>query len=352
MRIGLVGYGFGGRIFHMPYIQAATEWELVGVVTRSPERQAEVEQDAPGVPTFDTLDDLIDAGVDAVTITTPPSTRRELVLRALERGVHVVADKPFAPNLEVAVELAAAAKNAGKVLTVFQNRRWDTDFVTLRNVIDEGKLGTPWRSNFVLDQDSPGTLEAGPGDGLLRDLGAHVVDQVIQLFGPVKRVDAHLDWIDIEKSPRDRDTDSTDTSQVDIGFSLGLHHESGVYSAVSSSKLAYRAERGMIVYGSLGSYTSRMNDVQVDQALAGERPATANEWGVADRSVWGTLSTADGQTLVPSAASDYTDYYRAFHATIADGAPLKVTLDEALHTIAVLDAARQSDAEGRAVTLD
>ncbi|QZY50791.1 Gfo/Idh/MocA family protein [Leucobacter tenebrionis] len=339
MRIGLVGYGAGGRLFHLPYIQAATEWEIVGVVTRSPERRAALAAEAPELPTFDSLDELIDTGLDAVVITTPPSTRRELVLRALERGVHVVADKPFAPDQQVARELAEAAETAGKILTVFQNRRWDTDLITLRNVLETGELGTPWRANFVLDQNDPGTLEAGPGDGLLRDLGAHVVDQVIQLFGPVARVDGHLDWLD------------ADAGRIDVGFALGLHHESGVYSAVSASKLGHRAERGMIVYGSEGSYASRMHDVQFDQLLAGERPATAEQWGVEKEERWGVLSTASGQRRVPSAAGDYSDFYRELHAAIADGAPLPVKLDEALHTIAVLDAARESDARGRSIDL-
>lgn len=349
MRIGLVGYGVGGQWFHLPYIQAAKEWEIAGVVTRNAERRAVLAEEAPGVPTFDSLDALIDSGVDAVAITTPPETRRELVLRALERGVHVVADKPFAPDAEAARELVEAAERAGRILTVFQNRRFDTDLVTLKGVLASGELGEIWRSDFVLDQDDPGTLEVGPAHGLLRDLGAHVVDQVIHLFGPVARVDAHLDWVPVGDD------------RVDVGFALGLHHASGVYSAVSSSKLGRRSERGMIVYGSEGSYASRMHDVQFDQILAGLRPATApaGVWGVEDPERWGVLSTAAGSRAVPSAKGDYTEYYRRFHAAVAavtSGTPIgeaepPVKPAEALHTLAVLDAARRSDAEGRCVEL-
>lgn len=321
-------------------MQAATEWDIVGVVTRSDARREELKRDAPELPAFDSLDDIIDAGADAVVISTPPSTRRELVLRALERGVHVVADKPFAPNLAGARELAKAADAAGRTLTVYQNRRWDTDFVTLRSVLDSGDIGTPQRANFVLDQDEPGTLEAGPGDGLLRDLGAHIVDQVIQLFGRVSRVDGHLDLLELE------------AGSVDVGFALGLHHESGVYSAVSASKLGYRAERGMLVYGSRGSYTSRMLDVQIDQLLSGERPSTAASWGVEAEPRWGVVSTESGERRIPSATGDYSEFYRQLHAALVDGSPPPVTLDEALHTIAVLDAARESHAEGRSIALN
>lgn len=141
MRLGVVGYGVGGRYFHVPFVQAAEGVELAGIVTRSPERAAQVEVDAPGTPVYGSLGELLDAGVDAVTITTPPGTRRELVLEALSRGVHVVADKPFAPDPQGGLDLVRAAEDAGQLLSVFQNRRWDADIRTLRSVIDSGKLG-------------------------------------------------------------------------------------------------------------------------------------------------------------------------------------------------------------------
>lgn len=339
MRIGLVGYGVGGHLFHLPYIQAAKEWEIVGVVTRNPARREVLAGEAPGVPAFDSMDDLIDAGVDAVTITTPPQTRRELVLHALERGVNVVADKPFAPNLAGAKELAEAAAVAGKVLCVFQNRRYDTDLITLQGVLASGDLGAPWRSRIVFDLDEPGGLEVGPEHGLLRDLGAHVVDQAIRLFGPVARVDGHLDWVD------------TPDGRVDVGFSLGLHHASGVFSDVSASKLCRRTAKEFTVYGAKGYYESHMSDRQTDQLTSGLRPATAPKgvWGVEEPDRWGTLVTADGAHRVPSAAGEYADFYRQFHAAVADGAQPPVLLSEVLHTIAVLDAARLSDAQGRSV---
>jgi predicted dehydrogenase len=338
MRIGLVGYGHGGRNFHMPYIQAATEWDIVGVVTNSSERRAKLQEDAPGTPAFDSLDALIDADVDLVVVSTPPATRRELVLRALSRGVNVVADKPFGPDLEGAKELVAAAESAHRVLTVFQNRRFDSDFLTLRRVVNTGQIGTPWRADLVLDQADPGTLEAGPGDGLLRDLGAHTVDQAIQVMGRVARVDAHLDWFTFD-----------DNKTVDVGFALGLHHENGTYSAVSASKLGYRDERRMVIYGSEGSYSSNMHDVQVDQFAAGLHPSTCDIWGVEDESRWGTLATANGVSTIKPVAGNYSDYYRNLHAALLNGTQPEVSLDQALHTIAVLDAARESDRVGRTV---
>ena len=334
MRIGLVGFGVGGRVFHLPYIQAAREWDLVGVVARSPQRVAEVAEALPGTPVFDSLDALIDAGVDAVTITTPPETRRELVLRALERGVHVVADKPFAPDAATARELIAAARRADRTLTVFHNRRWDTDLVTLRGVLDSGRLGRVWRADFALDQDDRAVLEQGPEGGLLRDLGAHVVDQLTQLFGPVGQVDAHLDWI------------GSGDARVDVGFVLGLHHTSGVFSTVSASKAARREDRRMIVIGQEGSYESHMRDVQVAQLADGWHPASAADWGIEREERWGVLSVGNGPEAVPSLRGDASEFYRDVHAAIAEGREPAVRLSEALHTVEVLDAARESAVDG------
>lgn len=343
MRIGLVGFGAGGRLFHLPYIQAASDWTLVGVVTRSPKRRAELAREAPGVEAFDSLDALIDSGVDAVVITTPPATRRELVLRALERGVHVVADKPFAPDAETARELITAAETAGLTLTVFHNRRWDTDLVTLRSVLDSGRLGPVWRADFALDQDDRSVLDQRPDEGLLRDLGAHVVDQLTQLFGPVTRVDAHLDWAGASEGEGATAIDN----RVDVGFALGLHHTSGVYSSVSSSKGARREDRRMVVFGHEGHYESHMSDVQTEQLLAGLRPATDPEvWGIEQSERWGTLTVGEGRIRIPSLRGDYSEFYRDLHRAIAAGSPPTVKLSEALHNVAILDAARESAVRG------
>lgn len=161
MKLGLVGYGAGGRLFHAPYIAAVDEIELAGVVTRSPQRRAEVGADHPDVAVFDSLGDLLDTGVDAVAITTPPETRRALVLEAISRGVHVIADKPFAPDAAGGRELAAAAAKAGVLLSVFHNRRFDTDITTIGGVLP--RLGEIWRVESRFDLDEPGQSRRGPG---------------------------------------------------------------------------------------------------------------------------------------------------------------------------------------------
>ena len=340
MRIGLVGYGVGGRYFHAPFIQAADGCELVGVVARSAQRVAEVEHDLPGVPVFASLGALLDSGADAVTISTPPQTRRELVLEAIGRGVNVVADKPFAPTAAAGRDLVDAADKAGVLLSVFHNRRWDTDITTLRGVLDSGLLGDIWRLDSRFDLDQPELLEAGPDGGLLRDLGSHVVDQALWLLGPARRVSANLDWVELPEG------------RTDAGFVITITHASGAHSHVSSSKLNRLESRELRLFGSLGSYVSSQSDVQAQAIFAGARPLDdLPSWGYEVPERWGTISTADGVRRVPSAQGSYADYYTAFAAAVAGAGPQPVPAAEAVATLAVLDAARISAAEGITVAI-
>jgi predicted dehydrogenase len=340
MRIGLVGYGVGGRYFHAPFIQAAEGCELAGVVARAPQRVAEVHEDLPGVPVYASLGDLLDAGVDAVTISTPPQTRRELVLEAVGRGVNVIADKPFAPSAAAGQDLVEVAAAAGVLLSVFHNRRWDTDVTTLRGVLDDGLLGDVWRLDSRFDLDEAQSLEPGPDGGLLRDLGSHLVDQALWLLGPAHLVSASLDWVDLPEG------------RTDAGFVINVSHVSGAHSHVSSSKVNRLESRELRVLGSLGSYVSTQTDVQAQAIFAGLRPVDdPRGWGYELPERWGTLSTARGVQRVPSAQGSYADYYSRFAAAVAGTGPQPVPAAEAVGTLAVLDAARISAAEGTTVRL-
>jgi predicted dehydrogenase len=339
MRIGLVGYGVGGRYFHAPFIVAAADCELVGVVARSAQRVADVRSDLPNVPIFGSLSELLDAGVDAVAVSTPPQTRRELVLEAVGRGVNVIADKPFAPTAAAGRELVEAARKRGVLLSVFHNRRWDTDITTLRSVLDSGALGDIWRFDSRFDLDEAQTLEAGPDGGLLRDLGSHLVDQAIWLLGPATRVLAHLDWLDLPEG------------RTDAGFVLTISHASGAHSHVSASKVNRTVSRELRLFGALGSYVSSQSDVQAQAIFAGLRPVDDPAgWGYEVEERWGTLATAEGARQVPSSQGSYADYYARFAAAYAGEGPQPVPAAEAVETLAVLDAAKLSAEKG--VTFD
>lgn len=341
MRLGLVGYGNGGRHFHAPYIVSVPGLELAAVVARSAERRVLAQGDYPGVLVFDSLTALLAAGVvDAVTITTPPVTRRELVLEAIAAGVHVVADKPFAPTAPAARELADAAQAAGVGLSVFHNRRWDADIRTLDAVIRGGELGELWRVESRFDLDEPGGLDPGPHGGLLRDLGTHLVDQLLWLLGPVATVHAQLDWVDLP------------AGRTDAGFNIAMTHASGVRSRATASKLNHNVEREVRAYGSGGSYIGTSSDAQTAAIFAGRRPATEGDaWGYEPQERWGMLRTAAGSRAVPSERGAYQDFYAQFAAAVRGAAAFPVPAAEGIRALEVLDAARNSDRDRRVVTI-
>jgi predicted dehydrogenase len=340
MRLGLVGFGVGGRYFHAPFIQAAHDVELAGVVTRSPQRRQDLAAEYPGVPVYDSIEQLLAAGVDAVTITTPPETRRELVLTAIAAGVHVIADKPFAPTAEGGRELDEAAHEAGVILNVFHNRRWDADIRTLAAVLRRGDLGQLTRVESRFDLDDPATLDAGPAGGLLRDLGSHLVDQILWLLGPVRRIYADLEWIDLPDG------------RTDAGFTIALTHTSGVRSHLSSTKCNRIQQREWRAYGSAGGYVATGTDVQAQAIFAGLRPAEVGAaWGYEAEPLWGTLTTETGSVRVPSEQGAYQDYYTQFAAALHGEAEFPVPAPQAIQTLAVLDAARVSAVEGRVVSI-
>ena len=331
MRLGLVGYGVGGRYFHAPFVAAAQDVELAGVVTRSPDRRAELAADHPGVPAYDSLADLLAAGIDAVTITTPPQTRRELVLQALAAGVPTIADKPFAPDADGGRALVVAAQDAGVPLNVFHNRRWDADIRTLAAVLRGGELGELWGVESRMDQDNAATLEVGPDAGLLRDLGSHLVDQMLWLLGPARAVYAELDHV------------GSGGERTDCRFTVSLTHAGGVRSRVSASKVNHIEDRELRAYGSGGSYVARSTDVQAQAIFAGRRPVDEGDgWGYDAPERWGVLNTAAGSAPVPSEQGAYHDYYTQFAAALRGDADFPVPAAQAVHTLEVLDAARVS----------
>jgi predicted dehydrogenase len=209
-------------------------------------------------------------------------------LEAIRAGLQVIADKPFAPNAAGARELDEAAKAGSVTLGVFQNRRLDADIQTLAKLINDDRLGHIWRIHNRMDFDDPATLEAGPTGGLLRDLGSHLVDQMLWLLGPVKTVDAQLDEVELPEG------------RTDASFTITLRHESGAHSHISASKLNHFNLRELRAYGDKGAYVSHSTDVQAQSIFAGRRPIhDLAKWGFEPETHWGRFTQQVGQCAFP-----------------------------------------------------
>lgn len=338
IRIGLVGYGTGGRYFHAPYIEASPHCELVGVVARSESSKAKVAEDFPEVPAVDSLSDLIGLGVDAVVISTPPDTRRELVLEAIDAGVAVVADKPFAPNAQAAQELVDAADNAGVLLNVFHNRRYDTDFVTAMKV--KQQLGQLRSLDLRFDLDEPESLEPGFHGGLLRDLGTHVVDQALTLMGSAYEVTAHICHIGLPEG------------RTDKRFRIIIEHGSAAVSMISASKVDWLVSRELRLAGERGAYVSDYRDVQAEAIKKGQRPAGKRDaWGYESHDRWGQLRTPEGVETIRSEQGDYTNFYDEFAFAVENKTAGPVPAWQGVEVLKVLDAVVKSAEERRSIRL-
>jgi predicted dehydrogenase len=347
VRIGLVGYGFGGRTFHAPLIASSDALDLVGVVTTSDARAAQLADDLPGVPAVRSLAELHGLGAEAVAISTATGSHTAVAAEAIALGLHVVVDKPLGVDAASAASTVAAAEAAGVVLSVYQNRRWDSDFLTARRLIAEGALGDVHRYESRVERWSPvadpSTWKAGAtpeeGGGLRLDLLTHLVDQAVQLFGDVETVYAELD---ARRAGSASDDDS----------SVSLLHVGGVRSQCVASKVTGDTSRRIRVLGSEGAYVVGGFDGQEDALLAGRTPATDGDaWGVEAESAWGAMHRGAEVVAVPSERGRWDTYYPAFAAAVRGEGPVPVDPRDAVRVLEILDAALVSSRERRVVPL-
>jgi predicted dehydrogenase len=338
VRIGLLGYGFGGRWFHAPLLRAAAECDVVGVVTSSPERRTLIERDHPGLPTFASLEGLRAAGAEAVAISTPASTHSALTDQALELGLGVVCDKPFALDADAARRSVERAERLGLPLVPYQNRRWDSDFLTVRALAAEGTLGELTRFESRFERLAPDPGPPASGGGTLRDFGSHLVDQALVLLGPVASV--YAEW-------RVRD------SGLDDDVFLALTHANGARSHLWGNWRQGAPGPRFRVTGTTGSYVVRaLLDGQEAALLAGATPATlGSAWGAEPAERWGHVVRGDDGAVVPTLPGAWNTFYPAFAAAVRGLGPVPVDPHDAVATATVLDAARRSATDGVLVSL-
>jgi predicted dehydrogenase len=337
VRIGLAGYGLGGRYFHAPLIASAANCEFLGVVTTSPERRRQVAEDL-GRPAFASLEELAGAGAEAVAISTPAATHVTLTQRALRLGLAVVCDKPFALDADAARATVQLGEQLGVPLAVYQNRRWDSDFLTLRELLGRGSLGTltVFESRFERFRPRSGPPEAG--GGTLLDFGSHLADQALVLAGPVRSVYAEMHH-------------HGDAAGLDDDVFVALTHASGVRSHLWGSWRQGAPGPRIRAAGTEGAYVIQDVDGQEDQLRSGASPASLGErWGAEPPERWGHVLRGDTAESVPSARGAWNLFYPAFAAAIRGTGPVPVDPWDAVATAVVLDAARTSARTGQVVS--
>ncbi|MFE3452192.1 Gfo/Idh/MocA family oxidoreductase [Nonomuraea sp. NPDC059194] len=336
IRVGLVGYGTAGAVFHAPLIHATPRLRLAAVVTRDPDRAAEVSS-RYGAAVMKDADDLWPR-CDLAVIASPNRTHIPLATAALDAGRPVVVDKPLARTAQEARDLVELAAKKRLMLTVFQNRRWDGDFLTLRRLVAEGALGDVHRLESRFERWRPvpkgGWRESGGADevgGLLYDLGSHLVDQALQLLGPVREVYAESD---VRREGVGADDDSF----------LALTHASGARSHLWVSALAGRLGPRFRVLGSSAAYVKHGLDVQEEQLRAGAVPDDPG-FGADPEERWGSLGTVDSAERVRTEPGSYLDFYQAVAACLVSGSAPPVDPRDVVDALTVIEAAHRSATE-------
>lgn len=345
-RAGVIGYGLAGSVFHCPLIEATVGLELSAIVTSDPARQEEAKQVHPGARLFNSAEELWDhaSDLDVVVLATPNRTHAPLARAGLAAGLHVVVDKPLAPTAAEGRELIEEARRRERMLTVFQNRRWDGDFVTVRRLLSEDALGTILRFESRFERwrpvPKPGWRErADPEDagGILYDLGSHLIDQALLLFGPVTQVYAELD----RRRP---------SVEIDDDAFVALTHESGVRSHLFMSAVAAQPGPRLRVLGSRAAYVKYGLDVQEADLRRNPR-VQATGFGEDPRNAWGLLGTAEETRQIPTEVGSYKRFYEGLVASLRNNGPPPVDPADSVAGLVIIEAARRSAVEQRVVQL-
>jgi len=344
VRTALCSFGMSGWVFHAPFIAINPGFELYAVWERT-KNLAETKY--PSVKTYRSLEEILeDATIELVVINTPNATHYEYTKKALLAGKHVLVEKPFTITVAEGEELIALAKKVNKLITVYQNRRFDSDYRTVKKIVDEKWLGKIVEAEIHYDRykEEPGPKlhkeTPGPGTGLLYDLGSHLIDQVLQFFGMPEAVFADISIM-------------RTVSKVDDYMELLMYYP-GLRARVKSSYMVREALPSYAFHGTKGSFIKARTDVQETMLQASVVPGGA-DWGVEPDSEKGLLHTEkDGKIIreyVPSVKGNYGDFYDQLYKAIREGAPLPVTAEEGLNIIRVIEAAYESNRQKKVIPL-
>ncbi|MEO7717052.1 MAG: oxidoreductase [Capsulimonas sp.] len=346
IRVGMVGFGLAGRVFHAPVIASVPALQLATVVERHGEESRRIYPDVEVVRDVEHL--LEDDDIDLVVVTTPNVSHFEIARSALLADKHVVVEKPFTITSEEARELTVLSHRQGRVLSVHQNRRWDGDFLTVRRILGAGMLGriVEYESHFDRFRNQPRAgawrEEAQPGSGLLYDLGPHLIDQALVLFGPPQLVSADI------RTQRDG-------GKADDYFDLTLHYEDHT-ARLKAGMLVREPTAHFTIHGSEGSFVKYGLDPQEDALKRGLVPSETPGWGEEPEERWGVLNAqVNGLHVrgkVETLPGSYPGYYQNVADAIQGRAPLEVTPEAASATMRVMELAIESSREKMALAFE
>lgn len=345
IKTAICSFGMSGRLFHAPFIALNPKFELNAVWERT---KNEARKIYPDIQVYRTLEDLLgDSSIELVIVNTPNATHYDYVKKALEAGKHVVVEKPFVLTTAEGLELNRLAQSKGKILSVYQNRRYDSDYRTIKKVLDSGVLGKVVEMDMRFDRYRLGKGAKvhkeipGPGTGNLYDLGSHLLDQAIQLFGLPERVFADIFII-------------TEESEVDNYFELILHYD-GLRVRVHSSYVTLKQQPGYVIQGTRGSFFKAKTNQQEEQLSLGKSPE-GEDWGKEPENEYGQLTTIEDGNIkektIISEQGNYMDYYDGIYRAIRDGGKNPVTAIEATKVIYLIEKAYESNETKQVVRLD
>ncbi|MFN6972077.1 MAG: oxidoreductase [Rheinheimera sp.] len=336
LKTAVIGSGLSARTFHLPFIALQSELELVAISSAQPDLACQY----PQIQHYAKAEQLIaETNAELVVITSPNHSHFPLAKAALEQGKHVLLEKPLVLSSDEGQQLAEIARQSGRKLAVYHNRRFDGDFLTLQQLLKSGELGAIhyFESHFDRFRPQPRARwreQAGPGSGILWDLGPHLIDQALCLFGMPQAITATCRIL----RPGGESTDY---------FHLQLHYPDKEVVLHSSPFCANPTLRFML-QGSAGSYQKFGLDPQEDALRAGQVPGGA-DWGVEQAEHYGVLVTADIHSSYPTLAGDYALFYQQLVAALLHNAELPVVLDDALAGIRLIELALQSSALGQRI---
>ncbi|GHD78969.1 putative dehydrogenase [Salinibacterium amurskyense] len=337
IRTGVIGFGTSGRVFHAPFIEANPDFSLDVIVTADAERAAVATSLYPNARIVSSSEELFAAELDLVIIGSPSGTHVSLAHAALEAGLAVVVDKPFSVTAAEGLGLIRRAEELGLPITVFQNRRWDGDFLTLRSLIDSGELGDVRRFESRFEWWKPTVTKSwkaeattAEGGGILYDLGAHLIDQAIQLFGGVSDIYAEV-------------ATQRSGGAADDDVFVSMLHENGVRSQLWMNGLAGQVGPRFHVLGSQSAYTKWGLDGQEPALIAGALPSD-DTYGVEPPDAWGVAGVGDDLSAVPTIRGQYDTYYSLLADALLRGQPLPVDPRDSVEVIRIIEEIHQHHA--------